>query len=70
MALYKPDYRLREAKEIIDSFDTSIKEYELIDYYIKKKEERIKHLEAEVKEYNEWFKQLDRFLPNKNPIFK
>jgi predicted RNase H-like nuclease (RuvC/YqgF family) len=70
MALYRPDYRLREAKEIIDALDTSIKEYELIDYYIKKKEERIKRLEAEVKEYNEWFKQLDRFLPNKNPIFK
>jgi hypothetical protein len=39
MALYRPDYRLREAKEIIDALDTSIKEYELIDYYIKKKEE-------------------------------
>jgi hypothetical protein len=70
MALYKPDYRLQEAKDVIDNLNLSVKENELIHYYIQKKEERIKRLEAEVKEYNEWFKQLDRFLPNKNPVFK
>jgi Tfp pilus assembly protein PilO len=70
MALYRPDYKLIEAKKHINSLDLSVKENDLIHYYIKKNEERLENLRKENDEYREWFKRLDRFLPNKNPIFK
>ncbi len=67
---YTPDYKYEKAKDLIDSLDVGVEEYDLILYYINKKDERIKNLESSINEYREWFKQMDRFLPNKNPIFK
>lgn len=70
MALYRPDYKLIEADKVLKELDPSIKENELILYYIDDKNKRIEKLREEIKEYQEFFKQLDKFLPNKNPIFK
>ena len=68
MAFYEPDYKLKEARALIDSLDDS-KESELIKYYIQKKEEWIEKQDKELKEYRDWFNKLDNFLPNKNPLF-
>lgn len=70
MAHYRPDYKLIEADKVLKELDTSIKENELILYYINDKNKRIEKLREEIKEYQDFFKQLDKFLPNKNPIFK
>ena len=67
--LYKRDYKYEEAKKIIDSLDDS-KENELIKYYIQKKEDWIKEQNDRLKEYHDFFKMLDHFLPNRNPIYK
>lgn len=70
MTLYRPDYKLIEADKVLKELDLSIKENELILYYIDDKNKKIEKLREEIKEYQEFFKQLDKFLPNKNPIFK
>jgi hypothetical protein len=67
---YTPDYKYKEAKELISSLDESVHEYELILYYINKRENYITDLEKRLHEYQDWFKQMDKFLPNKNPVFK
>jgi hypothetical protein len=67
---YSPDHKYKEAKDLINSLDESIHEYELILYYINKREKHIDDLEKRLQEYQDWFKQMDKFLPNKNPIFK
>lgn len=69
MALYIPDYKLQEAKNLIDSLDDS-KENELIKYYIQKDKELIEKQNEQLKEYRDWFNKLDRFLPNRNPVFR
>ena len=69
MALYRPDYKLQEAKKLIDSLDDS-KENELIKYYIQKKQDWIDEQDKKLKEYRDFFDKLDRFLPNKNPVFR
>ena len=68
MALYRPDYKLQEAKKLIDSLDDS-KENELIKYYIQKDKEWIEKQSEQLKEYRDWFDKLDRFLPNKNKVY-
>jgi len=67
MAIYRTDYKLKEARELIESLDDS-KENELIKYYISKKEKHIEEQNKKLEEYRTWFKQLDRFLPNKNMV--
>lgn len=68
MAIYRPDYKLQEAKKLIDSLDDS-KENELIKYYIQKDKEWIEKQNKQLKEYRDWFYKLDRFLPNKNQVY-
>ena len=68
MTLYRPDYKMQEAKELIDNLDDS-KDNELIKYYVKKKEELIKKKVDKLREYQDWFDKLDLFLPNKNIKF-
>lgn len=65
MALYRPDYKLQEAKKLIGSLVNS-KENELIKYYIQKKQARINEQDKKLKEYRDFFDKLDRFLPNRN----
>ena len=69
MARYRPDYKLQEAEKFIDSLNDS-KETELIKYCIQKKQDRIDEQDKKLKEYRDFFDKLDRFLPNRNPVFK
>jgi hypothetical protein len=41
-----------------------------LDVRVYKNIELLPSIDEDNDEYREWFKQLDRFLPNKNPIFK
>jgi len=68
MAIYIPDYKLQEAKKLIDSLDDS-KENGLIKYYIQKDKEWIEKQNEQLKEYRDWFEKLDRFLPNRNQVY-
>jgi len=68
MAIYTPDYKLQEAKKLIDTLDDS-KESELIKYYIQKDKEWIEKQSEQLKEYRDWFEKLERFLPNKNQVY-
>lgn len=65
MALFKPDYQMKEAQEYIDSLGDDPNNI-LIKYYIDKKQADIDELRKRLKEYRDWFNKLDRFLPNKN----
>lgn len=67
MAFYTPDYKLQEAKKLIESLDDS-KENELIKYYIQNKQDQIDEQRKKLKEYRDFFDKLDRFLPNRNPV--
>ena len=67
MTLYTPNYKLRDAKIIIEGLDDS-EESELIKYYIEDLEKSIKDKNSRLDEYYDWFKKLNRFLPNNNPI--
>lgn len=69
MALYRPDYELKEAKDIIDNLDDS-KENKLIKYYIKNKEDYINKQNERLKEYQDFFNKLDHLLPNRNILYK
>lgn len=65
MAIYKPDYKLIEAQKIISNLGDSRKD-DLIKYYIKNQEERIKQQNEELLNYESFFNQLNNFLTNKN----
>ena len=64
MALFKPDFDLIEAKQIIDNMDSS-REGRLIKYYIKKQQDLIDEQRKDIEEYVAFFNKLNRFLPNK-----
>lgn len=67
MAIYRPDYKMREASKIVSELGDSEKD-EHIKYYIQKKQEQINKQDDELAEYRKFFKQMDRFLPNKNMV--
>jgi hypothetical protein len=67
MAVYTPDFEFLKAKKLIEELDTS-EQSRLIRYYIGVKDEIIKRQNEQLSEFYDWFAQLDRFLPNKNPI--
>lgn len=64
MAYYKPDLKLEKAKKLIDSLENS-EENELIKYYIQKKDEWIKQQNERIKEYQDVFNKMDKFLPSR-----
>ena len=66
MAVYRPDYRLQKAKKLIDSLDNSA-DNELIKYYIKKKDEWIEQQDKRLKEHQEVFDKMSKFLPSGRP---
>ena len=68
MALYKPDYKLEMAEKLINSLDNS-ENNELIKYYIQKKDEWIEEQNKRMKEYQEVFDKLSKFLPNTRPTY-
>jgi hypothetical protein len=67
MAVYTPDFEFLKAEKLIEELDTS-EQSRLIRYYIGVKDEIIKRQNEQLSEFYDWFAQLDRFLPNKNPI--
>lgn len=67
MALYRPNYKLEKAKELIDNLDDS-EESSLIKYYIQEKEKCIKEQRKRLNEYRDFFEILNRFLPNSSNI--
>jgi hypothetical protein len=66
MAFIKPDYKLKEAKKLIDNLDDS-EENKLIKYYIGKQEKWIEDQNERLKEYREFFNMMDKFLPSRHP---
>ena len=66
MTLYRPDYKLEKAKNLIDNLDNS-EENELIKYYIQKKDDYIEKQNKRLKEYQEVFDKMGKFLPNGKP---
>lgn len=67
MAFYRPDFKLEEAKKLLESLDNS-EENELIKYYIQVQKSTIEEQNKKLAEYYNWFKKLDEFLPNRNPV--
>ena len=66
MAFYRPDYKLQKAEKLIGSLDNS-EDNELIKYYILKKDEWIEEQNKRLKEYQEVFDKMGKFLPNGRP---
>jgi hypothetical protein len=66
MAFIKPNYKLKEAKKLIDNLDDS-EESKLIKYYINKQEKWIEEKNTMLKEYRDFFDMMNKFLPNRNP---
>lgn len=69
MARYRPDRRLQRANEIIDELGDSERDG-LIKYFIAKKQETIDKQKEKLDMYGEFFRIMNGFLPNKNPIRK
>jgi len=65
MAIYNPNYRYIEAKEVIEKLGNSKKD-QAIKYYIDKNKEWKEETEKELKEYKEFFRTLNSFLPRSN----
>ena len=65
MAMYHPDYELIKAKEVVENLGNSEKD-QAIKYYIDSLEEREKSLMEKIKKYQNWFEQLNGFLPKHN----
>ena len=63
MALYNPDYQLINARKVIDALDINDERDKLIKYYCDKEKEHIKKLQAQIKEYNDFFNTLGKFIP-------
>jgi len=69
MALYRRDPMLVEAIKLVDNLDDS-KDNMLIKYYIEHQKSRNGELQKRLEEYQDFFRTLDKFLPNKYPVFR
>jgi len=69
MAIYKPDYTLIDAQEVVDKLGDSRKD-QLIKYYITNKESRIAQLENIIEKYRKFFDLMDELLPNNDRTLK
>ncbi len=61
MAYYKKDYKLAEAKKILEGLDQS-RESELIRYLVSIKQERLDLQDKKIKEYRDFFDKLSGFM--------
>ena len=74
MALYRPDPTYREAVKLVEKMQkegyvpTTKEEADLILYYIKVKKDWTETQAQRLEDYKKFFAQLDRFLPNHNPV--
>jgi len=69
MAIYKPDYTLIEAKEVVDKLGDSRKD-QMIKYYITNKESEIVQLKNIIDKYENFFKLMNELLPNNDRTLK
>lgn len=67
MALFTPDYKYIEAKNMIDNLGDSAKD-ELIKYYIKKKEEQYNDNLKIIERYANFFRALNSLLPKNGKL--
>lgn len=75
MAHYTPDYKFIKGRQLVESLipvnaTTTLTREECSDikYYVDKKDEQILKLQKQVKEYQEVFTALGRFIPSGNKV--
>jgi hypothetical protein len=67
MAIHRPDYKLQKAEKIIAELGDSEKD-QAIKYYISNLKNRLEKANSKNKEYHEFFRMLDTFMPRKNLV--
>ena len=65
MAIYRPNYKLLEAKKVIDNLSDSEND-ELITYYIEHQQDTIIAQNRKIEKYKEFFNTFNSFLPKSN----
>ena len=65
MARYKKDYKLEEAIKLINELENN-HDNELIRYYVDHLKDHVYKQHSTIGKYEEFFKQLNRFLPKQN----
>lgn len=75
MAIYTPDYKYIKGKKLTDTLVPVEKTCTLtqgecsdIKYYVDRKDEHIQKLEERLKEYQEVFNAIGRFIPSGNKV--
>lgn len=68
MAHYIPDFKYEEAMRVVESLDPNNERDALLKYYIEKNRRWYQEQSDLLKEYQDIFEKIDRFLPNRNPI--
>lgn len=68
MAVINPDYKLEKASKYIKNLGDS-DENELIKYYIEKKDEIIERQREQLREYQDIFNKIGKFIPHKGSTF-
>jgi hypothetical protein len=66
MAVLYPDYKLDKASKYIKTLDDS-ETSEMIKYFIQKKDEIIERQREQLKEYQDIFDKIGKFIPYNNP---
>lgn len=66
MAVINPDYKLEKASKYIKNLGDS-DENELIKYYIEKKDEIIERQREQLREYQDIFDKIGKFIPYNSP---
>jgi len=68
MTLLVEDYTLNKAIELVKNMEEG-EEKILIEYYIANLNGRIEANNAIIREYDDWFRKMNQFLPSNNPVF-
>lgn len=68
MAFYTPDFKYEDAMKIVESLDPNNERDAALIYYIEKHKRWYDEQSALLKEYQDVFDKIDRFLPNRNPV--
>lgn len=67
MAIYRPDYKLEKATKLVKTLTNENERDELIKYYIEKHKEWHDKDKERLKEYQEVFDKMSKFLPSGRP---
>lgn len=66
MSIYRPDYKIVKAIKLIENLDNS-EESELIKYFVISQNKMIEEQNKQLKEYQDVFNMIGKFLPNTKP---